>query len=77
MVIVNSDELMMTSMSLMSTHQTTQSFPRVQFRQMIEVNLDARAIEELSRMAAQSRAMFNQEGEAHLQLQQSIEAVAN
>eukprot|EP00975_Prorocentrum_lima_P023157 4872645-Prorocentrum_lima.AAC.1 len=54
-----------------------QSFPRVQFRQMTEVNLDARAIEELSRMAAQSRAMLTREGEAHLQLQQSIEAAAN
>eukprot|EP00975_Prorocentrum_lima_P061743 12881599-Prorocentrum_lima.AAC.1 len=76
MVIVNNDELMMTSMSSTSTHQAMQSFPRVQIRQRTDVNLDARAVEELSRMFAQSRAMLNREGEAHRQLQQSIEAVA-
>eukprot|EP00975_Prorocentrum_lima_P006291 1354301-Prorocentrum_lima.AAC.1 len=63
-------------MSSTSTHQTALSFPRRQFRQMTEVNLDAKAIEELSRMAAQRRAMMNREGEAHLQMQQIIEAVA-
>eukprot|EP00975_Prorocentrum_lima_P066069 12907085-Prorocentrum_lima.AAC.1 len=63
-------------MSPTSTHQAVQAFPRVQFRQMTEVSLDASVIEELSRMASQSRAMMNREREAHLQLQQSIEAVA-
>eukprot|EP00975_Prorocentrum_lima_P046763 9774576-Prorocentrum_lima.AAC.1 len=42
---------------------------------MAEV-LDAHAVEELSRLATQRRTMMNREGEAHLQLQQSIEAVA-
>eukprot|EP00975_Prorocentrum_lima_P068138 12918973-Prorocentrum_lima.AAC.1 len=44
---------------------------------MTGMNLDASALEELARMAAQSWAMINREGEAHLHLQQSIEAVAN
>eukprot|EP00975_Prorocentrum_lima_P069828 12928541-Prorocentrum_lima.AAC.1 len=41
------------------------------------MNLDANAMEELTRMAAQRWAMMNQEAEAHLQIQQSIETVAN
>eukprot|EP00975_Prorocentrum_lima_P068191 12919293-Prorocentrum_lima.AAC.1 len=43
---------------------------------MTEVVLDASVVEELSILATQSRAMMNREGEVHLQLQQSIEAVA-
>eukprot|EP00975_Prorocentrum_lima_P025654 5395403-Prorocentrum_lima.AAC.1 len=41
------------------------------------MNLDANAMEELTRMATQSWAMMNREGEAHLHLQQSSETVAN
>eukprot|EP00975_Prorocentrum_lima_P015018 3185093-Prorocentrum_lima.AAC.1 len=43
---------------------------------MTERSLDASVVEELAMMATQSWAMMNNEGEAHLQLQQSIEAVA-
>eukprot|EP00975_Prorocentrum_lima_P071341 12937161-Prorocentrum_lima.AAC.1 len=57
--------------------QGGQVWPRVQFRQMTEMNLDANALEELTRLATQSWAMMNQEGESQLQLQQSIETVAN
>eukprot|EP00975_Prorocentrum_lima_P056064 11753667-Prorocentrum_lima.AAC.1 len=56
--------------------QPGQAWPRVLFRQMAEMNLDANALEELTRMATQSWAMMNKEGEAHLHLQQSIETVA-
>eukprot|EP00975_Prorocentrum_lima_P002091 453456-Prorocentrum_lima.AAC.1 len=38
--------------------------------------LGASAVEEVARLATQRRAMMNREGEAHLQVQQSIEAVA-
>eukprot|EP00975_Prorocentrum_lima_P046654 9750062-Prorocentrum_lima.AAC.1 len=57
--------------------QPGQAWPTVQFRQMTEINLDANAMEELTRTATQSWAMMNREGEAHLHLQQSIETVAN
>eukprot|EP00975_Prorocentrum_lima_P043866 9200701-Prorocentrum_lima.AAC.1 len=61
-------------MSSASTQQTGQALPKVQFRQMTEVSLDASVVEELTSMATQSWAMMNKEGEAHLQLQRSIEA---
>eukprot|EP00975_Prorocentrum_lima_P009182 1956553-Prorocentrum_lima.AAC.1 len=61
-------------MSSASAQQTGQVLPRVQFRQMTEMVLDASVVEELASMATESRAMMNREGEAHLQLQQRIEA---
>eukprot|EP00975_Prorocentrum_lima_P056017 11742509-Prorocentrum_lima.AAC.1 len=62
-------------MSAASAQQTGQALPKAQFRQMTEVGLDASVVEELTSMARQSWAMMNKEGETHLQLQQSIEAV--
>eukprot|EP00975_Prorocentrum_lima_P060497 12689040-Prorocentrum_lima.AAC.1 len=66
----------MTSIPSAATQQTWQVLPRVQFRQMTEIVSDAGVVEELAIMTSQSRAMMNREGEAHLLLQQSIEAVA-
>eukprot|EP00975_Prorocentrum_lima_P010358 2202665-Prorocentrum_lima.AAC.1 len=63
-------------MSSASTQPTGQGSPNVQFRQVTEIVLDDSAVQELASMAKQSRAMMNTKGEAHLQLQQSIEAGA-
>eukprot|EP00975_Prorocentrum_lima_P042545 8939004-Prorocentrum_lima.AAC.1 len=68
---------MTTSGSTSSGAQGGQVWLRVQFRQMTEMNLDATAMEELTRLVSQSWAMMNNEGGAHLHLQQSIEDVAH
>eukprot|EP00975_Prorocentrum_lima_P026806 5633768-Prorocentrum_lima.AAC.1 len=70
--------MMLTPGSVLSgVQQPGQAWPKVQFRQMAETNLDANALEELTRIATQSWAMMNREGEAHLHSQQSIETMAN
>eukprot|EP00975_Prorocentrum_lima_P042469 8922968-Prorocentrum_lima.AAC.1 len=42
--------------------QIGQVWPRVQFRQLTEMNLDANAMEELTMMATHIWAMMNREG---------------
>eukprot|EP00975_Prorocentrum_lima_P061969 12882962-Prorocentrum_lima.AAC.1 len=72
-MLVLTEETMLTPGSASSrVRQSGQAWPRVQFRQMTEMNMDASALEELTRMAAQSRAMMNREGEAHLHVQQWV-----
>eukprot|EP00975_Prorocentrum_lima_P067014 12912499-Prorocentrum_lima.AAC.1 len=44
-VVILPDELLMTSRSSTSTHQTGQALPKVQFRQMTEMVLDASVVE--------------------------------
>eukprot|EP00975_Prorocentrum_lima_P058060 12179075-Prorocentrum_lima.AAC.1 len=57
-MLVLTEETMVTPGSASSGVQRTgQSWPNVQFRQMTEMNLDANAMEGLTRMATQSWAM--------------------